>query len=215
MCPSGVYIRKPENNKRNSEKKNRYKIMAFSNKGTKDYWFYGVTKSYKSNYKYYYLWASKQNFPQNHHNLLFNKIKELNYEFDVHELELLPKDYNYKQAKLYLQEHYLNICTGLTNKMNYTFEKEYRADKRKLTDEIKERIFSLYSSGVNTREIAEMIGISKNVVVYTLRKNNKNKKSYFDKALFELQTGKLTLRDIRIKYDFSRYLMKKLMNSVK
>ena len=205
--PSGHYDRSTMTF--NCEKQHRFKVIGFANKGTNDFWFFGVTKNYTCKYKAYYIYIAKKKLPHNKTNPMLNKIIELNYDFDAIEVELLPKSWTFKEAKLHLQNQYINFNNKLIIHNVYCFCPPEKEAKHRQPQEVKEQIYKLRMEGYSTREISNELKIEKKTVASILRYNEMNLKKLVDKAIEEVNKG-ATIKEIQEKYHFTKYLLNKV-----
>lgn len=213
MCPKGIYDRKKI--VFNREKKTRYKVIGFIDGNTGEYFYYGVTRNYTTQFKHYYIWLAKKHYPHNHKNLLLNKILELNCSFEAKEIELLPKTFDFKEAKLYLQDHYLNNKSyGIVNCQDYCFCPHEKKGNQYVDEDVKKDVVDLYQQGYTSKEIAQMFEITPTYVRTILRYKKFNKKNLIKTAIEDMIKNKLTLFEIQDKYSLSDYSINKIKGEV-
>ena len=203
--PSGVYIRTKN---REREKLGRFKIFGFTDDTSECYWYLGVSKQYLCKIKSFYVYQAKR---ETGNNKLFSRIRDLNYEFDVVEIEALPKDFTFKDAKLYLQDEYLDIYPEeeLENKQSYCFCNKREVINHHTSNDLKKQVSDLYLSGVKTDIISSRLGVAEKTIRSILRTKKTNKKSIYIKALDEFKKG-VSLDGLQDKYNLTNYMVNKI-----
>lgn len=128
------------------EKEGRYKVYSLSEIGSDTPFFYGVTKHFTCKAKATLIYSAKIGMHPN--SALYNKIRELEYKFVIYEEELLNKDFSFKDAKLHLQENYIDTLEPECNKMTYCFcHKPTKNPRLILSEETKQNIIKDYKTG--------------------------------------------------------------------
>jgi hypothetical protein len=209
MPPSGVYPRTIYNTKQ-PIKLGFYKIFGLFQKDSIYPFYYGVSRNYLCQIKSYIVYRSrKHDLPNNE---LFNKVREIQFLFDIRQLETLPKDFTFDQAKKHLQKNYIDReIPTLTNSNNF-IENPYKPIKPNLTKEVKSVITDAYKSGVKVKTISEEMNIPESRIRYTIRVAGVNSKRKFNKIKEEYTNGR-SLESIVEEYGLSRYKINKLINS--
>ena len=188
-------------------KSKRYKVFGCYEYDATEYFYLGTTLNYLCNIKSYLIYASKKQMHLG--NPLFDKIRSINFKFNIEELEMLPKEFTFEEAKLYLQEHYLdNKTENLLNKKNFCFCRP-EVKNHHQPKEIKQQIIELYQSGVKTKDICEAFNLRMVTVQSILTCAGQNKKAQFMRALEEYKNGK-TLDEVACEYNLTNYLTQKI-----
>lgn len=192
------------------EKNGVYKIIGFTDKDSDHYWYLGVTKHFACKLKSYYTYIARK--PGNENNALFKKIRELNFDFDMVELELLPKDFDFYQAKLYLQKNYLDLYSPSANKANFSFGEKPAVKNPHQKKDKKKDISELYLQGIKTKDIAKMYGITDRTVQSILRTMKVSKGTLHDEVEKRFMEGE-NIDKLIEEFKLTPYMIKKLLNT--
>jgi len=202
--PSGVYETNGQQQHRAAEKIGRYKIFGITTKDIDYYFYIGVSRNYLCKIKSYLSWKSKQ--PQ-FDNELLSHIRSVS-EIQVIQLEALPKDWDEKTARKYLEVNYLDKYTDLKNTHKHFNYIKTEPVFEKISKEVKSEIVKLYQEGLTCKEISEAVGFEESRIKYVLKKNNSNKKALFETIKKEYDGT--NLKQLIDKYSLSRYYVNEL-----
>lgn len=185
-----------------------YKIFGFTTiDNPKCYFYIGVSKNFLTKVKHCYIYQSKNRLWMN--NILYNKIKELDYKFNIIEIEKLPKEFSFKDAKLHLQNNYLkDNMNNLVNTQEYCFCKQ-PPTKHMLPLKTRKEIASMYRCGIKPTYIAETLNVPKHTIEQVLARQGVNKKKLIEEAIIKYKDG-MSLESIKLEYNFSEHIMNKI-----
>lgn len=196
--------------KGSGNKKGVYKIVGFTDESSDHYWYLGVTKHFACKLKSYYTYIARK--PGNENNALFKKIRELNFDFDMVELELLPKDFDFYQAKLYLQKNYLDLYSPSANKANFSFGDKPSVKNPHQKKDKKKDISELYLKGIKTKDIAKMYGLTDRTIQSILRTMKVSKGTLHDEVEKRFMEGE-NIDKLIEEFKLTPYMIKKLLNT--
>lgn len=186
-----------------------YKVYGLIDSCSTDYWYYGVSRNYLTNVKHLYISNSRLN--KSPFNLMFNKIKELDYKFQIVELERLPRDIDRNSAKLYLQEKYLTPNeTKILNKQHFSKKDPFKVVKKQLTRYIKQGVVQLYMEGYKSRDISEKFDVSMDQILNILKYAKQTKHDLYKKSLQLYKEGKTIPELKKQNPQLSPYLIRKI-----
>lgn len=148
-------------------KKGIFKIFGLTTHDLDYYFYVGTTSNYLTKIKHFYIYQAKSGKMKD--NLLFKKIVELDYKFDIVELEILSEDHTFQDAKLYLQSAYLDKFESECNASTYCFCNKKSDRKQWMSDERKNELLELYKLGESTKTLGEKYGHTSKEINYYLR----------------------------------------------
>lgn len=194
---------------KNRRKLGIYKIYGLTKESLDHYFYIGVTKNYLCKIKSYIKWASKNNTLGD--SLLYKKLKEYNFRFMIEEIELLPDHFTEKDAKLYLQENYLDVYKPETNFMNFCYCNGDR--KRHLSKEQIEEIVELYKYKIPIEEIAEKYNVKITTIRQHIRKLGLSKKQIIKEIINKIING-YSISKIKEEYSLTERQFKYILRKV-
>ena len=185
-----------------------YKVFGLTTYNLDHYFYLGITKGFLCTMKAQIDYMVRTEKGAKALNTI---IEELEYEYKIELIEVLPKEYNFQQAKLYLQENYLNKYSNNIVNTNRKYEfnpKEIRNSN--LPEEIKIQIYVLYSQGITAKKIANQLNIPQKRINNVLRYAGLNKHQQFLDAKQQYENG-ISIKEIIEEYPIlSPYLISKL-----
>lgn len=206
--PQGQYERRPEMFHR--EKLGRFKVFGLSKENSCEYFFLGVSKNYLCKIKSYMIYTARNN--KHIGNKVYDTIRELDYKINITEIEALPKEFHFEQAKLYLQSNYLDKqYDQLTNKATYCFCNPIPSKNKQTPKEIRNQICEAYKEGKTTNEISQEFNIPRKRINTILTNNKSNKRAILNEAIKFYKENKFNLKLVVQNYpSLSKYMLEKV-----
>jgi len=191
-----------------------YKVFGLTDKTSPDhYWFLGVSKQYLCKVKAYIIWGVKNNKQSE---TLSEKIKSLNYKFQIEEIERMPL-FDFEKAKLHLQKHYLDKYQVECNTNNFCFCSHLKPDAEihpPIAKDIKEKIISMAIQGKRAVAISRETGVKPTTINSILKRNGLSMKERKSQAIESLRCGMPEL-EVKQKYFLSDRALKLVKNKLR